>query len=1045
MPNVPIVNLWTGLLAMGAVALLAACFIVQLREWGVRPLGDVSRWLHRPWIERGLLLFLICGMVQYAATKGTGNADPQSDAEAEADAVDEIEPTPVQDDDSQDPSSTEAFVVTNLCFTGISVLTNGVDLRVAWPANFLDSGTTLDFFAKHQSLTNAWQWFADYPISSSMTNVSVLANWQDDLGCATNPPMMFFKVQDRTTCAATMTDSDGDGLPDVYELHNGTNPYVKDSSLAPKLTVGDGGDYGTLAEALSASTNYSIVELSSSVATFDQTITLPSHPVLITGPQDGYARLCSTADIAMFLLDEGQGPETAFRNLYVILAAQGNFQAAFWIGGNLPWSGVGASPVFENVRVRALYPNVLHYGWHYYRDDGCRSSISNCVMNAAGSTSAIGVYSYNGPDVDVSDCAFVNFPTNDGCCAIWLKDGTNVVSVSPQVDTNLSWAGYALDGTYSQTRDSDGDGISDYDEVFIYDVDPWLPDSDGDGLTDAEEIAAGTDPKNLHSFYRRVTVVIDATDELLDTTNYVAWGTSATGWETNGLSCCWAFPSTNVYDMMSSSVPMYVKSFRDFNRNGQYDPEADIMLIEQVPSLDAVSTFVLRFGDVDGDGVADAIECQDGTDPFDAKNYCFNLSFVEMGVFCTTNALTAEVVFGTNVVAGPTILTDRIWDVNVGHLITSNREMVVAYFWDDANSNGVRDADERYTRQPLAIAGHENALTNTLAFGDFDHDEDCILDYWEILHADAGLSTTNAADAFRDADSDGLINLHEFWAGCDPAVPDGSNTVLSVAARSVDDRIRGLNATNALPIFEDYQSNGANGLFVPNTNCWLYGVDHSCASPWQNAGYGHQRAGTLISPRHLLTATHFTSSIGSSYWFMGREGDVYVRQTVARKMIGGSDLCVNLLNDDLPEEVSPACILPDDFARYIGNGSGLPLVNLDQEEKAIIQEADSMDAANGFVYGREPRDSRRAQFYEPLISGDSGNPRFLLIGDRLVLLNVTYSGQGGGGSQLTRFAGEMEDAMNELSGTNGVYRLQRIDLSDFELLQETLDGEGGES
>ena len=104
-----------------------------------------------------------------------------------------------------------------------------------------------------------------------------------------------------------------------------------------------------------------------------------------------------------------------------------------------------------------------------------------------------------------------------------------------------------------------------------------------------------------------------------------------------------------------------------------------------------------------------------------------------------------------------------------------------------------------------------------------------------------------------------------------------------------------------------------------------------------------------------------------------------------------------------------------------------------------------VDAANGFVYGREPRDSRRAQFYEPLISGDSGNPRFLLIGDRLVLLNVTYSGQGGGGSQLTRFAGEMEDAMNELSGTNGVYRLQRIDLSDFELLQETLDGEGGES
>ena len=48
-------NKWTGLLAMGAVALLAACFIVQLREWGMRPLDAVSKCLHRPWIERGLV------------------------------------------------------------------------------------------------------------------------------------------------------------------------------------------------------------------------------------------------------------------------------------------------------------------------------------------------------------------------------------------------------------------------------------------------------------------------------------------------------------------------------------------------------------------------------------------------------------------------------------------------------------------------------------------------------------------------------------------------------------------------------------------------------------------------------------------------------------------------------------------------------------------------------------------------------------------------------------------------------------------------------
>ncbi len=46
-------------------------------------------------------------------------------------------------------------------------------------------------------------------------------------------------------------------------------------------------------------------------------------------------------------------------------------------------------------------------------------------------------------------------------------------------------------------RDSDGDGLSDYDEIYIYGTDPLNPDTDGDGLTDYEEIYVyGTDPLN---------------------------------------------------------------------------------------------------------------------------------------------------------------------------------------------------------------------------------------------------------------------------------------------------------------------------------------------------------------------------------------------------------------------------------------------------------------------------------------------------------------------------------------------------------------------
>ncbi len=49
--------------------------------------------------------------------------------------------------------------------------------------------------------------------------------------------------------------------------------------------------------------------------------------------------------------------------------------------------------------------------------------------------------------------------------------------------------------------DSDHDGISDYDEKYIYGTDPYSADTDGDGYSDRAEIATGFDPKNpdLHA------------------------------------------------------------------------------------------------------------------------------------------------------------------------------------------------------------------------------------------------------------------------------------------------------------------------------------------------------------------------------------------------------------------------------------------------------------------------------------------------------------------------------------------------------------------
>lgn len=45
-----------------------------------------------------------------------------------------------------------------------------------------------------------------------------------------------------------------------------------------------------------------------------------------------------------------------------------------------------------------------------------------------------------------------------------------------------------------KNKDTDGDGLSDYDEIYVYHTSPYLVDTDGDGFSDYEEVKNGTDP-----------------------------------------------------------------------------------------------------------------------------------------------------------------------------------------------------------------------------------------------------------------------------------------------------------------------------------------------------------------------------------------------------------------------------------------------------------------------------------------------------------------------------------------------------------------------
>ena len=50
------------------------------------------------------------------------------------------------------------------------------------------------------------------------------------------------------------------------------------------------------------------------------------------------------------------------------------------------------------------------------------------------------------------------------------------------------------------TIDSDGDGLPDDEEIYLYKTDPENPDTDGDGHSDYEEIILGTDPNDPEDY-----------------------------------------------------------------------------------------------------------------------------------------------------------------------------------------------------------------------------------------------------------------------------------------------------------------------------------------------------------------------------------------------------------------------------------------------------------------------------------------------------------------------------------------------------------------
>lgn len=305
-----------------------------------------------------------------------------------------------------------------------------------------------------------------------------------------------------------------------------------------------------------------------------------------------------------------------------------------------------------------------------------------------------------------------------------------------------------------------------------------------------------------------------------------------------------------------------------------------------------------------------------------------------------------------------------------------------------------------------------------------------------------------------DFDLDGFKNAVEWCYGTHHLF----NYAAENAALQVDTRIEDLDSASSLHFFT--QQDHTNKAYVRNPEVWCNDIDSITAiSPWNSTG-GRTRAGTLISPQHLLFAAHYQLGVGASVRFVTKDNQLVERTVIARKTLAAyssnarrnysKDITIGLLNEPLHADIDGihfVKVLPDDWADYLGQmdyssfdpDEAMPALCLDQEEKALITDVRRFSTYVSFT---TPALQSRLAYYESIIVGDSGNPALLLLnspagGAELVLLNVWTFGGAGFGAAVHENKTGIHQIMADLEaqkGFNHGYQLTEYDFSGFQAL-----------
>ncbi len=325
-------------------------------------------------------------------------------------------------------------------------------------------------------------------------------------------------------------------------------------------------------------------------------------------------------------------------------------------------------------------------------------------------------------------------------------------------------------GTSDLAADTDGDGLSDWAEVFIHDTDPTLRDTDGDGMNDGLEVFLGRDPLQFDSY--AALPFVEGFE-----TNTCAVGPlhAQHGWEAPATNA--VFVQTNVVfegaqalALLGDGEDQTVWARQAFANPGLAEVWADYRLVALAaltPTGAVADSAVFHF---DASG---RLVVRDGA----AWRTLTNAPAATLGAW---TRLTVRLDY-----------THQRWDLGLnGQFAARNLAFAAA---TPEFAAFTLEADEAYADAIMIAA---------LPPADLDLDGDGLPDWWELHHF--GHLDMNGAD---DPDGDGLDNATELALGTHPLLTDSDGDGMHDAVElfhGLDPAVS--NAFARLPFTDDFES-----------------------------------------------------------------------------------------------------------------------------------------------------------------------------------------------------------------------------------------------